>query len=388
MVRNTKIVLLAGSLLAVTACAALAVDVAPNVQLHGYMQNRAYSAPGATTEFRNERVSLSATAALPEDSTAYAEVYYHSWAPNNGLYLESAYYDTKVADGRLRVGKGRRLAFGIVPAYGNRKTSNYGIVAEAFTQDRIQGVQYVYQKGTADIAGALQTGYRLGTRPAGEIPGDFTRNTNHQVPHLSFRDANAGGGSPGRLSRTPALSLRVGGKWANGFKGGVSGYFGSVDKDDVKNLTGAAGSDNTLRPTNPLTGTTPTSYLLPAGTTDQSMTVWGPDFTYKTKGGLLLQGELYDATVSKLGYTGYSLLAGFEPSAGWKFYARYGKQNMDVTPTDNPLSWDVKQVTLSAVQPLRKALWLQYEYEINTEDNGGRGDVKNDLFFVELFTGF
>jgi len=44
---------------------------------------------------------------------------------------------------------------------------------------------------------------------------------------------------------------------------------------------------------------------------------------------------------------------------------------------------------LSIVQPLRRGLWLQYEYEINDEKPpAGVGKVQNNLFFVELFSGF
>jgi len=41
------------------------------------------------------------------------------------------------------------------------------------------------------------------------------------------------------------------------------------------------------------------------------------------------------------------------------------------------------------IQPLRRGLWLQYEYDINDEKPpAGVGKVQNNLFFVELFSGF
>jgi hypothetical protein len=364
---------------ALAASLALAVDVAPGVSVKGYMQNRFYAGPGSNPQFRSERISLSAIGNLPNESTAYAEVYYHPWAPASGLYLESAYYDTGLGQGRVRIGKGRRMTFGITPAWPNRKTSNYGIVSEAFTQDRIQGVQYMLQKDVLDFGIALQTGYRLGTRNIGEIPGDSQRNPTHQVAHLAFRDANAGGGSPSSLNRKLAVSTRVGGKWGDGLRAGASLYMGSLDPADVTSLTSAG----------PLVTPTGAPSLLPAGTTSDTQRVWGLDASYKLPSGFVTQGEWYDAKVSALNYDAWNVLAGLELPSGWKFFARYAEQNIGVAPTANQLSWDVQQVSLSMVQPLRKGLWLQYEYEINSEDPPpGISSIKNNLFFVELFTGF
>ena len=75
---------------------------------------------------------------------------------------------------------------------------------------------------------------------------------------------------------------------------------------------------------------------------------------------------------------------------GWMFFARYSKQDMPASRLSaNEFSWDTKQVSLSIVQPLRKGLWLQWEYEINSEKPPVGVDTKKDnLFFVELFTGF
>lgn len=208
MVSHTRLALAALVLLCVGLSAALAAEGPPAVQIHGYMQNRGYFGPGANPEFRSERISVSATAALPDDSTGYVEVYYQPWAPASGLYLESAYYETALGAGRIRVGKGRNFAFGITPSYGNRKTSNYGIVAEAITQDRIQGIQYLLKKGDLDFGASVHTSRGLGVRNIGEIPGDTLRNPTHQVPHLSLRDPD------GALRRKLSFSTRIGTKLA------------------------------------------------------------------------------------------------------------------------------------------------------------------------------
>jgi hypothetical protein len=73
---------------------------------------------------------------------------------------------------------------------------------------------------------------------------------------------------------------------------------------------------------------------------------------------------------------------------GWKLFVRYAQHNMDMPMTTNPLTWDVRQTSLSLVQPLAKSVWIQYEYEINAERTLTGAKVQNDLFFVELFSGF
>ncbi|MHB1456584.1 MAG: hypothetical protein ACYC0V_06685 [Armatimonadota bacterium] len=388
--------ILAITALLVSACGMLmAAD--NSVELHGYMQNRFYSGSGANTQFRSERISLIAKAALPNDSLAYVEVYYHPWTSSNGLYLESAYYETPVADSKLKIGKGRRTTFGMTPSYGNRKTTNYGIVAEAMTQDRVQGVQYAGKNGQFDYALGLHTGYRLGIRNIGDIPGDDLRNTatssvaGNVVPHLCFRDPHSGGGNatqtPNQLSSKVQVSGRVGATITKGLTAGLSGSFATLDARDLANINGSAGSDNVLRPRNPITGVFPTTPL-GGGFSDDKMSQIGLDLTYKMPKGLVFQTEWYRSNVSSLDYNAWDILGGYEMASGWKFYVRYSKQDMDLVPTDNPLSWDVNQTSLSAVQPLRKNLWLQYEYEINKEKTNTGGSVANDIFFVELFSAF
>jgi hypothetical protein len=100
------------------------------------------------------------------------------------------------------------------------------------------------------------------------------------------------------------------------------------------------------------------------------------------------QGEYYGAKASTLEYNGWDVLVGWAPPAGWKYFARYGQQNMYTPATNNPLSWDDRQLTLSIVQPISKTVWLQYEGEFNTAKTDTGAKPKDNLFFVELFTGF
>ncbi len=400
--RKRFLLALTGVLLAASAAAALAQAAAPaapgppKIEVHGYMQNRVYIGPGANPEFRSERISVSTQATFANNNTAYVEVYYHPWVNTNGLYLESAYYDAIVNDGHLRIGKGRRQTFGITPSYPNRKTSNYGIVSEAFTQDRIQGVQYFISKNNLDLGLSAHSGYRLGTRGVGEIPGDTPRNATHAVPHLALRDPHSGSGNQafnavsGQLSQKLQFSGRIGTTWS-GVKAGLSASFGTLDKRDVANLRGTG--DNVLRPTNPITGvaagTTPTTGVLPLlpDTTDDGMSQWGLDIMKRWDSGFMAQAEYYDASISDLGFDAWNILGGYEFKNGWKFFVRYSEQNMDTPISNNALTWDLKQTSISLVQPIAKSVWLQYEYEINSEETGGPS-VSNNLFFVELFSGF
>ena len=163
----------------------------------------------------------------------------------------------------------------------------------------------------------------------------------------------------------------------------------------INGLTGVGSSaggtaTSLLRPVNPLLpANTVIPALLPLGTTNRKQTVWGPDFAYKSPSGIVIQGQYLIGGVSTLDYNAWDALIGYEPvNGGWRFYAKYGQQNMDTPTTINPLTWDTKQLMLSAVQPISKTVWLQYEAELNTENANPSGKVKNNLFFVELFTAF
>ena len=184
-------VLTAALLLSLAALPALAQGV-QNVELHGYMQNRFYSNEAYSARFVTERVSLSAVGQLGNDATGYIEVYMQPWltdrsnlpsilSPGNTvtaeeyrIYLESAYVDLPLSAGRIRIGKGRMLNFGMTPTYPNRKTTLYGILAETFTQDRVIGAQYDQKLGTFDIGGTLYTDLQVENRGIGDFAGAAT----------------------------------------------------------------------------------------------------------------------------------------------------------------------------------------------------------------------
>lgn len=357
-------------LLVVCAGGCAFAQAVQDIELHGYMLNRFYANPDSTARFAMERVSLSAVGKLGQDGTAYIEVYYHPWltdrvlgtAPNQftaeqgRVYMESAYVDLPWAGGRIRIGKGRHLAFGMTPSYPNRKTTQYGILSETFTQDRIQGFQYVYKKDALDFAASLTTDLRIGSRSAGEFPGVESSKV---VRHFCERDDNA------NLSGRLAGSVKLGVSKPN-VQAHISGAVGKLVQADADFIGG--------------------QYGFSAGAnTNRDHNKWGADVIYNW-GPYVAQSEWYQGNFSFLKVTGYNVLVGYQPKEGRKAYLRWAALNNDrPTNPERPLTWDIQQFTVGIVQPIRKGVWAEFQYEKNKEKGGS---VDNDLLFVEFFTGF
>lgn len=348
-----------------------------NVELHGYMQNRSYANPDYSARFVTERVSLSAIGNFG-DATGYIETYIHPWltdrtftGPLGGtvtadqfrIYLESAYVDLPLGAGRLRVGKGRQLNFGLTPSYPNRKTSQYGILAETFTQDRITGAQYSYKCSAFDIGASLYSDLQVLTRSIGDFSG-----------------ANAG---PGEI--------------------GVVKHF--VDKDDPGNPSGALAASMRVGITRPtyqfhFSGMTgglqqagadfiASQYGIGAGlNTDKTHNKYGVDGIF-TAGPYVLQAEAYQGNFSFVKVSGYQVLVGYQPKDKQRFYVRWSALNNDEAPGTTNTTWDTQQLTVGFVQPIRKGVWLEVNFENNLETPpSGTAQRKNNLLFAELFTGF
>ncbi|MCE5322925.1 hypothetical protein LLG46_06380 [bacterium] len=339
-----------------------------NVELHGYAQNRFYAPESGNARMTVDRVSLSAKGNISEAITGYLEVYFHQWMPNDVLpdnttaeqyrtYLESAYVDMPLGLGRVRVGKGRQLNFGITPSYPNRKTSQYGIVPETFTQDRIVGIQYTQKTGLFDGGVTLYEDTSLGTRSIGEYPGVLAADV---VKHFVDKDI------PSDISGELAGSIRLGISKPC-FQAHVSGALGKLNTTD--------------------TATMYTAYSLPAGT-DDTHNKYGLDASY-AHGNFVAQGEYYIGNYSFLKITGYNLLVGYTNKKLQRMYVRYNALNNDQTPTADQRTWDNQQWIFAFVQPIAKGVWAELEYEKNSANPGGGGkDPGNDLLFLELFTGF
>lgn len=343
-----------------------------NVELHGYMQNRFYAPPSASARFVVDRLSLSASAKLGEDGQAYAEVYYHPWLTDQVVpgtyggsvttgefrtYVESAYVDLPVGPGRLRLGKGRQLNFGMTPSYPNRKTSQYGIIAETFTQDRIVGAQFDVKRDMWDGGVTLYTDQSVGRRNIGEFAGALPTD---MVPHLVDKDV------PGAISGKLAVAGRFGVNTPC-FKIHASGATGGLNRNQIGFIASTFGLFST---------------------TDTSHSKYGLDATYSS-GPFLAQAEWYTGEFSFVGISGYQVLVGYQPKDGRRAYARWSALNNDWAPTTNAASWNTQQFTLGIVQPIRKGVWAELNWEKNMESPpAGTSSIDNDLLFLEIFTGF
>lgn len=381
------------------AASAAAAQGPPAVEVHGWILTRYYhdvtvdatlDESGAVVDKEKdrwlewERISLIGLARLAEGRQAYGEIYIHPWLPHDDasfLYLESLYLDVPAGEGaKYRIGKGRSLAFGIVPTYGNRKTSNYGPLSETFTMDRALGVQYLQTRGQDSVAFGIFNSQRPGVRLIGMAAdsqlerGSVPRAT---VLHLTDRD------SPAKRSGELEASLRWGRQMGD-TNVGLSGRLGAIDGDDAAYLS---------------------RFFANYSGTNHTRVRYGLDATHKRApyfGSL----EYYAGAIGGIQQDGYAIVLGVEPTpecpGSWRdmsrvckgAFVRYTKLNIDTPRTPNSITWDTQQWAVSYVLPLKlswlpHARWLQFEYERNRESPPpGASQIPNDLLFVELFTSF
>ncbi len=380
---------------------AAAEEGPPAVEVHGWILTRYYvnatvdatrDSLGVITNEEDdswlewERMSLYSKARLSNGKEAYAEVYIHPWLPNSHpsyLYLESFYLDVPAGPGaKYRIGKGRSQAFGIVPGYGNRKTTNYNPLSETFTMDRALGIQYMQTRGDDSFAFGIFNSQRPGARLIGHAAdsqmdrGSVPRAT---VMHLTDRD------SPAMRSGNLEASARYGRQMGN-LNVGISGRGGALDGTDAAFLAAMFPTYNG---------------------TNRTRVKYGLDATYKRMP-FYATIEYYAGEVGGIGQDGYAILLGVEPSMKCTgmlrdmsgickgLFVRYLNLDVDVPAVvNNTMTWDVEQLAVSYVLPIRSGLfggypkWLQFEYERNKEDAPmGADEIPNDLFLIELFTAF
>jgi len=386
MIRTTRLIVAAAFVGLVVATLLASAPARADVSVHGFMLNRAYADP-SPVRFEAERVGLSVDSSLNEDICAHIEFYYHPWLPDNRvdsvtstqtdyddnpityttsttynrLWLEGAYADFTDADGgRLRVGKSRNFCFGVTPTYGNRKTTEYGLISETVTMERIVGVQYNRSDDGWDWGAALYNGLALSARLSGGDANYFRfPDEAVAIPHFADKGENA----------NLEGSFRIGRTFEPGVNAGFSYRQGKITRDE-------------------LSGTIQGTFGL-SDASSRTKRRYGLDVTYKAPSGGMAQIEWYKGRTSDLDHKAWCVLVGHEPPDNPmdpRFYVRYGKLDLDVDPMGHPLTWDQKQLMVSVVKPLGKAVWVQFEYIKNSEDPpSGVSTVENDMLFAELF---
>ncbi len=342
MRRIKKVAALASLLIAISAS-----FVAAQVEVHGFTQARAIAGNNNYT-FRIDRFGLRLQQKIDDEFDWLTEIYVHPFpTPTSAVYMESAYLNWHLRDRlpwdfTVRFGKGRNETFAQAPYYSRRRTSDYTLFSEAYTQSRVLGIQTFSNFGPVQLAIGILNGYTpvLGGRQVPDFAvGDFIRVPLGDGETAYNTDQNlAVSGRLGYKNTVPVLgALNV----------GLSAYVSQTD-------------------------------AFPA-VSDDEMNRYAVDGEFKTPQGFLAQGQFLTGSTAGIDQGGGEILGGWE-SAQYGLYARYGT----VTYDTNTLP-DLNQIMLSAIYKIRPAIHFRLEGLINGEDmkNLPGGEVDNDVIFFE-----
>lgn len=319
------------------------------VEVHGFMQARTALANNDYT-VRMDRFGLRLQQKIDDEFDWLTEIYVHPYpAATSTVYMESAYLNWHLGqklpwDFNIRFGKGRNETFAQTPYYSRRRTSDYTLLSEAYTQSRVQGIQTFSNFGKVQIAigilNPLASKDSSGTRQVPDMPtGDWVKvpfgdmeNTDNTTDRIAFC------GRLGFKDAVPVLgALNV----------GASAYVSEV----------GPGKDN-----------------------EQNR--FGVDGEFKMPCGFIAQGQYIAGSTCGEDHSGAEIMGGWEKGA-LGFYGRYGFLDYD----DNYQG--MNQVMLSAIYKIRPTVHLRLEGLINGEDKNktkGWAEVDNDvLFFETLF---
>jgi hypothetical protein len=240
-------------------------------------------------------------------------------------------------------------------------------------------------RGKDSLNFAILNGQRPGTRFVGmtadlQLDQGLPALVRTTVAHLTDRD------TPQNRSGTIGVSARYGRQLSAALNAGISAKASAIDQDDKAFLAKKFVTYN---------GTNATLHRYGLDATCSRMPFVGT-------------AQYYAGTTGNIRSNGWEILLGIEPSAQcthpWRefsaackgLFVRYGKLNIDVPKTLDPITWDTNQLALSYVYPLRVKKyagelpkWIQIEYERNRESPpSGMSQIPNDVLFVELFSAF
>lgn len=282
----------------------------------------------------------------------------------NYSFLEHAYVDFKdmPLKGVMRVGATRNYCFGLVPAFPNRKTTNYGMVSDAFTHDRILGIQYLAKIKPFDVNIAIHNGYDLGARYVGEGASKvaITADRDKNFASIMRNDTDKSKEGSARIAFAPDKSLNI----------GISGSSSRLCLADVATLNAAIGKAYTNR----------------------TKTRAGLDFMVTKMDPVIFQGEYYKGWTSELEHSAYQGLVGYmikKDKKPWiDVYARYGEIKPDIAAsasTSRQQTWTLSQTVLSCLYRFTPGAQLQLELENNDEkDRSTANKVYNNAAILEL----
>jgi hypothetical protein len=343
-------------------------------QFHGFLLARTIVTQNQYSE-RIDRYGFQFTQKIDDEFDWLVETYIHPTESDarSRLYLESAFVNwhlknTLPWDFTVRIGKGRNYTNGITPSYANRRTTDYSLYSEAFTQVRVLGFQTFsnFYDNKLQLAVGILNPYNLKSRPLPDFPLDPDYSAG-KAAGLGFinipicdRDNDQS------FTKRAALSARLG--FADMVK-----VLGAINVGANAYVT-QTGPDKTA-----------------AGVKQKNaLNRYGLDAAFKTNSGLMAQGQFTIAQTpcdlngdgvleTALNHNGGEVLVGYEQMK-CGFYARYG-----MVTYDDKLQ-DLNQVMLSAVYKIRPTVHLRLEGLINGEkENAAKGwkKINNDVLMFE-----
>ena len=288
----------------------------------------------------------------------------------------------------LRIGKWYRAAFGIPPAYPNRKISDYSLVSEAFTHDRVIGMDYMLSYNhMINFAASLYNGLAIGARSF----GPYDRVEPKSVTIIADREiASVTGGKLAAVTDNDynkEVSFKLGYQWPAGASyrkeyGGNGKYFQVDAFGTIGNrLTDA--DIGYLKKLNVPESLVPNRKKFRAGA-DLRLVL----------GRFSSDAEFFKGWTGGLQTIGYHILGVYKIFPGRvDFLARYAELDNLVDFSNGKYDsqtfsalWNKRQVQLSLKTYLAKWAWIQTEYYFNLEGPGTPkwNRVKNDVFFIEF----
>jgi hypothetical protein len=355
-----------------------------NLTFHGYLRGRYEMSEAENNTFQSTEIALQPRWDASDRIHGEAHLWFYP-AGSGTIYTESAMMivdELGIGKGsKMIFGKTRNMSYGIVPTGPNRLLSNYSLYSDAFTHDRVWGVQSLNKldSGNVDLNISLINGYTIGRRGVGialfsgnnQKANPTTNNMSTQT--LSNREETSGLDT----NNNKALSMRISGKVAPKLELGLSGYTARLSDTDAGTSAAAVAAGTGLLG---YTGDTPTK---------RRHTMLGGDFRYKD-GAWVWQAEGTSADIGGMKYKGLQTAVGYTVDDNDSVYVQYGQLNY--APAADPnftATWDKSQVSVSWKHNLAKAAWIQVEHEFNREKAPATASkVDNDITFIEYLVAY